>query len=176
VPSLPESESMHGLGSADILLVEGFRLDRRGGGLFWVDQSGLGAPVTLGSRARAGPCGGSTPNIAMTAENHAPGWARSRIQSGDRGLRISPPTRPGSSPTMWVAVPGFPLFRATPPWLPRAVRSSQPGGAYRVRATLVQHIRLITMNVMFGKAVPDPHRTSRSRKGSTAFCTRAWDQ
>jgi TolB-like protein len=38
-------------GSADSVLLEGFRLDRRGGCLFRVDQGGLTSPVALGSRA-----------------------------------------------------------------------------------------------------------------------------
>src|SRR5215472_11574436 len=37
------------LGSADILLFEGFRLDR--GGLSRLDQAGVATPVALGSRA-----------------------------------------------------------------------------------------------------------------------------
>src|SRR5262249_61334668 len=37
------------LGSADVLLFEGFRLDR--GGLCRLDQAGLATPITLGSRA-----------------------------------------------------------------------------------------------------------------------------
>jgi TolB-like protein/DNA-binding winged helix-turn-helix (wHTH) protein len=41
---------MDGLGSADILLFEGFRLDRRGGVLYRLDQA-VAAPVVLGSRA-----------------------------------------------------------------------------------------------------------------------------
>ena len=39
------------VGSADTLLFEGFRLDRRGGCLFRLDQGGIGTPVALGSRA-----------------------------------------------------------------------------------------------------------------------------
>ena len=42
---------MDRLGSADILLFEGFRLDRSGGGLFRLDQADIAAPVALGSRA-----------------------------------------------------------------------------------------------------------------------------
>ena len=42
---------MDGLGSADILLFEGFRFDRRAGGLFRLDEGGIAAPVALGSRA-----------------------------------------------------------------------------------------------------------------------------
>jgi DNA-binding winged helix-turn-helix (wHTH) protein len=40
-------------GSADSVLLEGFRLDRRGGCLFRVDQGGIATPVALGSRATA---------------------------------------------------------------------------------------------------------------------------
>src|SRR5438067_4504482 len=40
-------------GSADRVLLEGFRLDRRGGCLFRVDQGGVATPVALGSRATA---------------------------------------------------------------------------------------------------------------------------
>ena len=43
---------MHGLGSADTLLFEGFRLDRRSGGLFRLDDAGVAIAVTLGSRSR----------------------------------------------------------------------------------------------------------------------------
>jgi TolB-like protein len=38
-------------GSADSVLLEGFRFDRRGGCLFRVDQGGVAAPVALGLRA-----------------------------------------------------------------------------------------------------------------------------
>src|SRR4051794_13859574 len=38
-------------GSAGNVLLEGFRLDRRGGCLFRVDQEGVATPVALGSRA-----------------------------------------------------------------------------------------------------------------------------
>src|SRR5689334_14274049 len=40
-------------GSADSVLLEGFRLDRRGGCLFRVDQGGVATPIALGSRAIA---------------------------------------------------------------------------------------------------------------------------
>jgi DNA-binding winged helix-turn-helix (wHTH) protein len=42
---------MDALASADILLFEEFRLDRRGGGLFRRDDSGAYGPVAIGSRA-----------------------------------------------------------------------------------------------------------------------------
>jgi TolB-like protein/DNA-binding winged helix-turn-helix (wHTH) protein/Flp pilus assembly protein TadD len=42
---------MDGLGSGDLLLFEGFRLDRCAGGLFRLDQTGNTTPVALGSRA-----------------------------------------------------------------------------------------------------------------------------
>jgi TolB-like protein/DNA-binding winged helix-turn-helix (wHTH) protein len=42
---------MDGLGSGDILLFEGFRLHRRAGGLFRLDQTGIATPVALGARA-----------------------------------------------------------------------------------------------------------------------------
>jgi adenylate cyclase len=42
---------MDGLGSADSVLLEGFRFDRRGGCLFRLDHDGGSAPVALGSRA-----------------------------------------------------------------------------------------------------------------------------
>jgi DNA-binding winged helix-turn-helix (wHTH) protein len=38
-------------GSSDGVLFEGFRLDRRGGVLFRLDQRGMAAPVALGTRA-----------------------------------------------------------------------------------------------------------------------------
>jgi TolB-like protein len=38
-------------GSADSVLLKGFRLDRRGGCLYRLDQGGAGTPVTLGRRA-----------------------------------------------------------------------------------------------------------------------------
>jgi len=41
---------MDGLGSADILHFEGFRLDRRAGSLCRVDQAGIATPIALGSR------------------------------------------------------------------------------------------------------------------------------
>jgi DNA-binding winged helix-turn-helix (wHTH) protein len=40
-----------GIGAGGLLLFEGFRFDRRAGGLFRVDQAGIATPVTLGSRA-----------------------------------------------------------------------------------------------------------------------------
>jgi TolB-like protein/Tfp pilus assembly protein PilF len=48
---LPGNERMDGLGSADILLFEGFRFDLSGGELFRLDQAGLAVPVVIGSRA-----------------------------------------------------------------------------------------------------------------------------
>ena len=48
---LPENEPVGELGSADIFLFEGFRLDRRAGVLFRLDQVGGAEPVMLGSRA-----------------------------------------------------------------------------------------------------------------------------
>jgi TolB-like protein len=42
---------MDGCGSADILLFDGFRFDRRGGCLFRLDQAGVANPVPLGGRA-----------------------------------------------------------------------------------------------------------------------------
>jgi DNA-binding winged helix-turn-helix (wHTH) protein len=48
---LPENERMDRLGSAEILLFEGFRFDRLGGGLFRLDRAGISEPVALGSRA-----------------------------------------------------------------------------------------------------------------------------
>ena len=47
---MADNERMDGLGSADILLFEGFRLDCRGGVLYRLDQAGA-APVALGARA-----------------------------------------------------------------------------------------------------------------------------
>ncbi len=41
---------MNGLGSADVLLFDAFRLDRRIGVLYRLDQGAAGAPVALGSR------------------------------------------------------------------------------------------------------------------------------
>lgn len=42
---------MDALTTADVFLFEGFRLDRRGGGLFRRDKAGVFAPVPIGSRA-----------------------------------------------------------------------------------------------------------------------------
>lgn len=42
---------MNGIGSANVVLFEGFRLDLSGGGLFQVDQAGVAAPVAISSRA-----------------------------------------------------------------------------------------------------------------------------
>jgi TolB-like protein/DNA-binding winged helix-turn-helix (wHTH) protein/Tfp pilus assembly protein PilF len=42
---------MNGIGSANVVLFEGFRLDLSGGGLFRVDQAGVAAPVAISSRA-----------------------------------------------------------------------------------------------------------------------------
>ena len=42
---------MPGLDAADILQFGGFRLDRRGGGLFRLDRAGVATHVAIGSRA-----------------------------------------------------------------------------------------------------------------------------
>ena len=42
---------MDGLGSAKVVLFEGFRLDLTGGGLFRLDQAGTATPVSISSRA-----------------------------------------------------------------------------------------------------------------------------
>jgi adenylate cyclase len=42
---------MHGLAPSEIFQFEDFRLDRRGGGLFWCDGTGTFEPVAIGSRA-----------------------------------------------------------------------------------------------------------------------------
>jgi DNA-binding winged helix-turn-helix (wHTH) protein len=42
---------MDGLGSADILLFDGFRFGRRSGCLFRLDPAGRAEPIPLGSRA-----------------------------------------------------------------------------------------------------------------------------
>ena len=42
---------MDALGRGDVFLFEGFRLDRRGGGLFRRDERGVFAPMAIGSRA-----------------------------------------------------------------------------------------------------------------------------
>jgi DNA-binding winged helix-turn-helix (wHTH) protein len=47
---LPEVGRMELSGSADNVLLEGFRLDRRGGCLFRLDQGGMATPVALGAR------------------------------------------------------------------------------------------------------------------------------
>ena len=46
-----ESRIVDKLGSAEILLFEGFRLDRRGGVLYQLDKGDTAVPVRLGSRA-----------------------------------------------------------------------------------------------------------------------------
>jgi TolB-like protein len=48
-----ESSCVDGLGSADILLFEGFRLDRRGGVLYRSAQGAVGVPIELGPRTIA---------------------------------------------------------------------------------------------------------------------------
>ena len=48
---LAGNERMDGLGSADVLLFEGFRFDLSGGELFRLDQAGITVPVVIGSRA-----------------------------------------------------------------------------------------------------------------------------
>ena len=48
---MPGERAMGELGSADVLLFEGFRLDRRAGVLFRSNQTGSAEPVMLGSRA-----------------------------------------------------------------------------------------------------------------------------
>src|SRR5271169_1980052 len=42
---------MDALAAADVFLFEGFRLDRRGGGLFRRDERGVFVPMAMGSRA-----------------------------------------------------------------------------------------------------------------------------
>jgi DNA-binding response OmpR family regulator len=48
---LPEDGRMDRVVSAESILFESFRLDRRGGCLFRLDQGGAATPVALGSRA-----------------------------------------------------------------------------------------------------------------------------
>src|SRR5262249_9166438 len=48
---LPQDGRMDRVVSAESILFEGFRLDRRGGCLFRLDQDGAGTPIALGSRA-----------------------------------------------------------------------------------------------------------------------------
>jgi DNA-binding winged helix-turn-helix (wHTH) protein len=42
---------MDALAAADVFLFDGFRFDRRGGGLFRRDERGVFLPMTIGSRA-----------------------------------------------------------------------------------------------------------------------------
>ena len=42
---------MDALATEDVFLFHGFRLDRRGGGLFRRDESGVFVPMAMGSRA-----------------------------------------------------------------------------------------------------------------------------
>jgi DNA-binding winged helix-turn-helix (wHTH) protein len=51
MPCLPENGRMDRAGSAESILFEGFRLDRRSGCLFRLDSEGVATPVALGSRA-----------------------------------------------------------------------------------------------------------------------------
>ena len=48
---LSGSERMDRLGSADVLLFEGFRFDLSGGDLFRLDEAGIATPVAIGTRA-----------------------------------------------------------------------------------------------------------------------------
>src|SRR5271167_2185610 len=48
---LPGNERMDSLGSADVLLFEGFRFDLSGNELFRLDQAGIAVPIVIGSRA-----------------------------------------------------------------------------------------------------------------------------
>src|ERR1700746_909210 len=48
---LPEDGRMDRIVSAESILFESFRLDRRGGVLYQMDREGTGTPVALGSRA-----------------------------------------------------------------------------------------------------------------------------
>jgi TolB-like protein/DNA-binding winged helix-turn-helix (wHTH) protein len=48
---MPENESMDGLGSANFVLFEAFRLDPPGGGLFRLDHAEATTPVSISSRA-----------------------------------------------------------------------------------------------------------------------------
>ena len=68
---------MDRLGSAEILLFEGFRLDRPGGGLFRLGQAGIFEPVALGSRA--------LDLLALLAERQA-SWSRKTRSWGPSGL------------------------------------------------------------------------------------------
>jgi hypothetical protein len=43
--------AMEALAAGDVLLFDGFRLDRRGGGLFRRDERGDFSPLAIGSRA-----------------------------------------------------------------------------------------------------------------------------
>ena len=77
------------LGSADILLFEGFRLDR--GGLFRVDQAGIAEPVALGSRALdlltllAGRCG----ELISKDEIMQSVWPRTVVEDNNLTVQIS---------------------------------------------------------------------------------------
>jgi hypothetical protein len=53
VPIAAGERALDGLASSDILLFEGFRFDRRAGGLFRLDEAGSAAMVPLGTRDRA---------------------------------------------------------------------------------------------------------------------------
>jgi DNA-binding winged helix-turn-helix (wHTH) protein len=49
--SEPKNGRIGGLGSEDNIVINGFRLDRRAGWLFRLDQNGAASPVAFGSRA-----------------------------------------------------------------------------------------------------------------------------
>ncbi|MBV9587694.1 MAG: winged helix-turn-helix domain-containing protein, partial [Alphaproteobacteria bacterium] len=82
---------MDGLGSADIFLFEGFRFDRPSGGLFRLDETGVAAPVALGSRALdlLGLLLERQGTLVSKAEIMEAVWPRTIVEDGNLTVQIS---------------------------------------------------------------------------------------
>jgi class 3 adenylate cyclase len=88
-PKLPGHQRDEMLGSADILLFEGFRLDR--GGLFRLDDAGNRIPVPLGSRAfdLLGLLAGRHGELVSKDEIMAAVWPRTVVEENNLTVQIS---------------------------------------------------------------------------------------
>jgi DNA-binding winged helix-turn-helix (wHTH) protein len=79
------------LGSADILLFEGFRLDRRGGVLYRSDREALGVPVVLGARTVAllGLLAGRRGEVVSKDEIMKAVWSGRIVEEANLNVQVS---------------------------------------------------------------------------------------
>jgi TolB-like protein/DNA-binding winged helix-turn-helix (wHTH) protein len=82
---------MHALAPIDILLFEGFCLDRRAGGLFRQDESGVSVPVIVGSRALDVLCVliGGRGDVVSKNEIMASAWPGTVVEDNNLAVQIS---------------------------------------------------------------------------------------